>query len=229
MVSFIHEGQEVILMLSDTDEHLSGIIRSHKNFYELQMLDDIRKRVPPSGVFVDCGANIGNHGVYFGVICKASKVYAFEPVKETYNILLKNISLNKLECTINDYSIALGKENTNGKLIVRDANNLGTSTIQECPEGDIVIRKLDDIVFADNDRGLKGIDLVKIDVEGMELDVLRGAKKVINKFRPLLYVEIQTDEEFRAILDFLSPYGYEPKLRFNWTPTFLFETNKKEM
>ena len=227
VVSFIHEGQEVRLMLSDTDEHLSGIIRSHKNFYELQMLDDIRKRVPPLGVFVDCGANIGNHAVYFGVICEASKVYAFEPTGGTYNILLKNISLNKLESTIVGYNIALGKENTNGSLIVQDARNLGTSKIQECPEGDIVIRKLDDIVFADNDSGFEGIDLIKIDVEGMELDVLQGAKKVLNKFLPMLYVEIQTDDKFRAIVDFLSPYGYEPKLRFNWTPTFLFETNKR--
>lgn len=229
-VSFVHEGQRVTLILSDTDEHLSGIIRSHKNFYELQMLNDIRKRVPQAGVFVDCGANIGNHSVYFGAICKASKVYAFEPMKETYNkILLKNIILNELEDTIVGYNIALGKKNANGKLIVQDTKNLGTSTVQECLKGDIVIRKLDDIVFADNDRGLRGIDLIKIDVEGMELDVLRGAKKVINKFSPLLYIEIQTDDKFRAIVDFLSPYGYEPKLRFNWTPTFLFETNKKEM
>jgi len=228
-VSFTHEGQRVTLILSDTDEHLSGTIRSHKNFYELQMLNDIRKGVPPAGVFVDCGANIGNHSVYFGAICKASKVYAFEPMQETYNkILLKNIIINELEDTIVGYNIALGKENTNGKLIVQDTKNLGTSAVQECLEGDIVIRKLDDIVFADNDMGSRSIDLIKIDVEGMELDVLRGSEEVINKFKPLLYIEIQTDDEFRAIVDFLSPYGYESKLRFNWTPTFLFEANKAD-
>jgi len=65
-------------------------------------------------------------------------------------------------------------------------------------------------------------DLIKVDVEGMELDVLHGAVKTLVEFKPMLYVETDNQEVF----DYLDMLGYEKVQRFNVTPTWFFERKK---
>ena len=68
------------------------------------------------------------------------------------------------------------------------------------------------------------VKLLKIDVEGMDLEVLLGAKQIINRDKPFIYIEGATHEEFKAIKEFLIPIGYCYRRSFNATPTHLFVT-----
>ena len=70
------------------------------------------------------------------------------------------------------------------------------------------------------------IDVIKIDVEGWELDVLRGAARVIQQHRPLLYVEA-SDATFAPVRAYLVTCRYVCWKRFNATPTFLFMPNER--
>jgi hypothetical protein len=70
------------------------------------------------------------------------------------------------------------------------------------------------------------IDVIKIDVEGWELDVLRGAARVIQQHRPLLYVEA-SDATFAQVRAYLVTCRYVCWKRFNATPTFLFMPNER--
>ena len=66
------------------------------------------------------------------------------------------------------------------------------------------------------------VRLIKIDVEGMELDVLRGATQTLTRDRPLLYIEASDDAQRQLIDGFLTAFGYRRHARFNDTPTYLY-------
>jgi hypothetical protein len=78
-----------------------------------------------------------------------------------------------------------------------------------------------EIVTLDEVLGEPRIDVIKIDVEGWELDVLRGATVTLERHRPLLYIEAMQNQ-FDAVRAHLSAAGYVCWKRFNATPTFLF-------
>ena len=172
-------------------------------------------------VIVDAGANIGNHTIFFAKFLDAKRVYAFEPQKYVFEILSKNIKLNNLENKVKLYNIGLGEKRSKGSLIVVDENNLGGSKLNLNSEGEIEVMPLDDILFNKEDK----VDLIKIDVEGMELDVLKGAKKILSEYHPDLYIEASTESQFLSISQYLSNYNYIPQKRFNYTPTFLFKSS----
>ena len=70
--------------------------------------------------------------------------------------------------------------------------------------------------------GERPVALMKIDVEGMELDVLRGATQILTRDRPLLYIEASDDAQRQLIDSFLVAFGYHRQARFNDTPTYLY-------
>ena len=212
-------GKVIQLYLPNKEDHIQKIIRTTRNFYEIEMLEDIKGRTPPNSVIVDVGANIGNHSVFFGAHCEASQVYAFEPYREVFSILEMNIELNELESIICPSNIALGDSICRGKTVVKDSQNLGMAKIKESPNGDIQILTLDSVLIDKINR----LDLMKIDVEGMEFAVLRGSENLLRKFSPLLYIEIADERDYSQIMNFLHILGYEKKGSFNATPTYLFQ------
>ena len=81
-------------------EYVQKKIYYEKDYYERDILDEIKKNIPSNSVILDIGANIGNHTVFFCKECNAKKVYAFEPVSITFEILQKNIAINNLETVV---------------------------------------------------------------------------------------------------------------------------------
>lgn len=137
-------------------------------------------------VAVDVGAHIGLWSIplsrYF------ESIFAYEPNNEVLKVLEKNIKYHNRE-NISVFEYALG--NRNGKSGLRKRGNSGMA--QVIVGGKIPITKLDSIP-------LPSCDLIKIDVEGMNVDVIKGGEETIRQHRPVVVCE----ENIRA-----KDYGYD--------------------
>lgn len=168
--------------------------------YEHGLLESIYDRTQEGrfgGLAVDVGANIGNHTLWMAVMC-GLKVAAIEPV--TVEMLYANLELNGLNNSldVSVFPIGVGASTTElqhqgkGRLRLPSESHLGTI---------IEVKPLDDL-------DLRAVSLIKIDVEGMEADVLRGARRTISRDRPVIYAEFWDDEHFEDITRVLAPLGY---------------------
>ncbi|WP_069651124.1 FkbM family methyltransferase [Caloranaerobacter ferrireducens] len=216
---FYYEGKRVQFYLPDyKTDYIQKTIANSYMFYEEQMLQDIKNKLPKNSVVIDVGANIGNHSLYLALIVGAKKVYAFEPQKHVFDILEKNVQINQLDKVIEMYNVAVG--NSKGKVNVNrvDINNLGASRVELSRDGEIEIDSLDNLLF----NKLKKLDLIKIDTEGFEEYVIKGAMQLITKFKPYIYVEAGTKEDYHKISNLMYSLNYKVEKKFNATPTYLF-------
>lgn len=219
--TFEYLGKTIKFYLPNLNDFIQNIIFHHKSFYELDMLEHIRVTSSKGNNIVDVGANIGNHTVYFAKGCNAKKVFSFEPQPAVFEILKNNIEINDLTNSVSLYNLALGERKSKGKIKLVNENNSGMSKVNACEDGEISIDTLDNLLLPLKVR----IDLIKIDVEGMAINVLQGSLAVIKKYKPQIYVEAETEEEFIKLRVLLGRYGYEAKKRFNATPTYWFIAN----
>jgi len=215
---FEYVGASIKFYLPYLNDWVQKVIYETHNFYEIEMLEDIKKRLGENKVVVDVGANVGNHTIFFSKVCKSKQVYSFEPQSNIFKILKKNVELNHMESVVELHNIGIGKEYSFGNIIVTDENNYGMSRINKNEHGTIEINSLDNILGSK----VNSVDMIKIDVEGMEIEVLEGAKNILKKFKPIIYIEAGTDEEFIAVSMLLKKFNYTPLYKFNATPTYLF-------
>jgi FkbM family methyltransferase len=148
-------------------------------------------------VALDIGANIGIHSVVLSEqVGPRGVVYAFEPQRIVFNMLAGNIALNSINnvlCHHNAVTDAPGPIEIPafdyGKPMSFGSVELGG--IQKEDIGQIAIPGKSETVagICVDDMDLRQINFIKIDVEGMEIKVLKGAQKSINKFRPFMLVE----------------------------------------
>ena len=200
--SFERYGKNITMYLPHYEEDfLQKCIVEQSDFYEVIELEYLRDTFLKGGnVILDIGANIGNHTVFFSKICNAEKVYAFEPVAETYDTLCRNIDLNHIENTVVAYNVALGNASGKARIKYFDPLNIGSTQIEEADDGNIGMKRLDDYQF-------ERIDFIKIDVETYEYDLLQGAKNTLTQFAPVIFVEI-FDDCFSKVDKLLESYGY---------------------
>ena len=217
LFTFESHGRNFHLHLPDRQDHIQATIREQGKFYEGAMLDDAFGRLEPGGLAVDVGANIGNHSLFFAGVC-GLRVIAIEPEIHCGEILERNVALNDLVDQIELLQKAAGAEAGTGTVDVVDPRNLGKTQVRVSDDGkgDVEILTLDSLKLASE------VALLKIDVEGMELDVLRGATQLLFAARPLIYVEASSIEHLSGIRHFLDDFGYVDAQEFNWTPTHLF-------
>jgi FkbM family methyltransferase len=145
----------------------------------------------PNDLFIDIGANIGWYSLIAAQKIKAENhIYAFEPASNAYQKLLKHISLNEASqisahnCCIADYE---------GEILLNicedDAyNSVGNSpilNIQEQVNSPVI--NID--AFIEKYR-IPKVDIIKIDTEGAEMLVLKGAKKTLQKFSPVIFLKL---------------------------------------
>lgn len=192
------------------DKNIENIIYE-RGVYEQGTTEYIRETLKGGGCFVDVGANIG----YLSMVA-ASKVgetgcvHSFEPVSSTYEILNKNKDLNAFS-QMNTHNFALG--NSSEKLIIySEKENRGGASItnKRSSKGEeIDVKRLDDLGIKER------IDLIKVDVEGFEWEVLKGAAEKIREDKPIIIVEYSNDRESSgSSLDMLkwlqNEYNYRP-------------------
>jgi FkbM family methyltransferase len=169
-------------------------------------LDFFKEVINPGDVILDVGAFIGTHTIFFAQeVGPLGKVLAFEPQRSSFQMLCTNLTLNAI---YNTHCFQVGLSDTTGqlKLPVVDpyqGRNYGGIPIEGYNEGENLALIPVDLL------DLKQCNHIKIDVEGMESKVLKGAKKTIARCRPILYVENNTVEESTEILQTLNDLGYD--------------------
>jgi len=177
---------------------------------ELEAIKEIFKILKtgtPNLVALDIGANIGIHSVLLsGQVGPEGLVHAFEPQRLVFNMLAGNVALNSIGnvlCHHNAVTDSAGPIKIPifdfGKPMSFGSVELGGTQKEDI--GQIPISNKSDIVAGISIDGmdLHQINFIKIDVEGMEIKVLKGAQKSINKFRPFILVEYLKSEQNELI------------------------------
>jgi len=162
----------------------------------------LRHFITPGSVVLDIGAHIGTLAIPLGKI--AGKVIAFEPSPSTYALLAMNIEQN--QSTVEARKKGLGASAGRASLEVRNSSNAGANTLA-VGGGAIEVSTLD--------AEVRDVDFIKIDVEGMELSVFEGGRRLIEKEKPVIFCEINLfalrahASSPRKIERFLRKLGYE--------------------
>ena len=190
------------------------------------MLRAMSKNLYKNEIVLDIGANIGNHTLYLARKT-GCQVISFEPNPDLHIPLEKSIIYNNLESSITLIKKGVGSSIGKGAFLKANPQNLGAQSItlieNELLEDETAfeITTLDSFIFKDT------IKAIKIDVEGMEIDVLKGAVKTILKHKPDLFIEAQALEDYKKISGYLSDIHYVYWGTYNATPThhFTHETN----
>lgn len=207
-------GRRIELWAHPDPDHMGRMIRTSRSFYEIDVLMKCRELYLPGTAIIDVGANIGNHAVFFGAILNAP-VYAFEPYEPNHHLLEMNIAANGLDGQIVSACCAIGDTDGVGSLHPGPPTNLGT-TRMSFGVGEVRVRSLDSLTISGP------IGLLKVDVEGAEVVVLRGAAALIDAWLPDIVVEAGQPSAFKAVAKTLLGFGYVPRGRYAATPTYLF-------
>ena len=178
-------GQCVSFFVADeTDliqkEHFEG------KFYESEELKIVSEFFHPGEIFVDIGANVGNHTVFVARFLSPLRVIVIEPNPAALAILKANIALNHLDSRVDASHLGIGLSNISARAVaMTPAGNLGGTRLQFCEEqSGLRVVPGDALLFEHR------IDFLKIDVEGMEIDVLDGLKRTIAEQRPRIFIEV---------------------------------------
>jgi FkbM family methyltransferase len=153
-------------------------------------------------IVVDIGANTGQYSQLLGTpIGNTGSYFAFEPVPTAFDALEQNVASKKLPCHVFLHNVALSDHSGQVSMFIPNDDNTGASLVphlsdwlkgegrnqpQVTPVNGIEVRRLDDIA---DEIGLTNISLLKCDVEGAELSVLRGASYVLCQYKPILFIE----------------------------------------
>ncbi len=202
------------LYLPDPDDYIQKLIRSNGKPYELEMLHDMCLWLEKDSLVVDAGANVGNHALYLAAVASA-KVVAFEPSALLAGHLRKSVARNDLDSRVEVREQGLGRIPARAHFREALPENLGAQAL-ETGSGDMEVVRLDDVVLPGP------IAMIKVDVEGMEMDVLEGARELIRRDRPLIYVESQDEASFKRLAAWAAANNYGYWESFNITPTHLF-------
>ncbi|QBY00409.1 FkbM family methyltransferase [Rhodophyticola sp. CCM32] len=191
--------------------------RIHKNhmrgrFYESEQLAEIAGHMRKNGTYLDVGANVGNHTMYMLMFGGAAKVIPVEPNPEAIPLLTSNLILNGLMDRVDLTALGYGldADSEDGLHIDNPRGNLGWARLkrQTGEAGAISVRRGDDLV------GKTRIDMIKMDVEGMEIGALQGLRETIARCRPKIFIEVdhRNREVFDALMD---EWGYEKVTEFS--------------
>ncbi len=166
------------------DKNIEKVIYD-RGVYELGTLSILDKILDQKDTFIDVGANIGFLSLFACTkVGSNGQIIAFEPVSETRHILQINKNLNQFS-QLKIMDCALGNTTELKKIYSESENRGGASILNHKNEkGELIkIKKLDDFDLKES------IKAIKVDVEGYELEVLKGAKKTIKNNRPNLIIE----------------------------------------
>ncbi len=146
--------------------------------------------------FIDCGGYIGDSALVFETFYNPKKIYSFEPDEENFYYFLETIKLNNLKKVV-PLKFGVGAKDHTANIV-----SLASASYITSDEGnnEIKITSIDNFV---NERNLS-VGLIKMDIEGYELEALEGARKTIEEFKPVLLISnYHNAEQFINVVKFI--------------------------
>lgn len=204
-VNLCHDFRYGKIMYNQLDQFIGKSLRLYGEYSQGEA-DIFEQIVKPGHIVVEAGANIGSHTIHLAQLAgDQGQVWAFEPQRLVFQLLAGNVALNSLtnvHC-LQKCLIGSGKRTIPVPVLdVNRINNWGGVELEHSAEGEpveaITIDSLD----------LPGCDFLKIDVEGMELQVLQGAEETIGKYQPVIYAEADREDKKDALFAYLRSHGY---------------------
>ncbi|NEP53985.1 MAG: FkbM family methyltransferase [Moorea sp. SIO3C2] len=190
--------------------------------YEVEFSILLANAVKPGDVCYDIG---GFRGFFSGVLALAGakQVCIFEPFPENCQQIQAVIDANPGLSALKLHEMALGEQSGNVEFLVMPESSMGKLAsssfqleVQEQKKISVPIESIDELIKVGS---LKIPNLIKIDVEGAELSVLKGAFHTLKKAKPILFIEIHSRELSRDCYEFLKTFDY--------SSIIVLETNKK--
>jgi FkbM family methyltransferase len=217
-------GEAVVVMADGRRFLLEPAIKAARLYtvpfrgtFEAKETEFLRGFVKRGDECIDVGASFGWFSTLFAKAAgPTGRVHAFEPIPSTLVALRRNLELSACDnVEVND--LALDDAAGARPIFVPEAGVSGSFRLprqeRDFDAFEIRTTRLDDYVAA---RGLKRVDLIKADIEGAELSMLRGAAVTLARFRPVLMIEVQGHSTRLFghtpgdVFDFLKTFGYEP-------------------
>ena len=203
-----------------SDQYVGGSLDKF-GAYSQSETNFLRLILQPDWVCIDGGAN---HGVFTVEMARrAAKVISVEPQPLMAELIMANVAINELGHKVIMHHGGLGAENTTiniPMLNYSEVNNYGAYSLDmEAPNDHkfpIPIKTIDQLI---KDHNLKKVDFIKLDVEGMELDVLKGAIDTIDLNRPVMLVECDKEDSGSAVLEYIDDLDYD----MYWLRTLLWQ------
>jgi FkbM family methyltransferase len=192
-----------LMLYLKRDMYVGRSLDLYGEFSEIES-ELLLRYAPLGGVVVDAGANIGAHTLALArAVGPGGVAIAAEPQRVVFQMLCANLALNEVR-NVHAIHCALGA--ATGRTTIplpdyqRESNFGGISAGSE--RGEFVR------VLSVDGLALPRLDLLKIDVEGWEADVIRGADAAIARHRPVLYVEADRKDKTPALIELLRSKGY---------------------
>lgn len=213
------EFQHIVVPIDD----MIGLRVAATGRFELTQFDAIRTvleypqeelgvNIDRTGTFVDVGANIGLYTIAFSRFF--GRTLAFEPNPVTFKVLEANIALSDVR-TARTFNEALSDKSGEASIFVPLNGNLGWATMDPqhhripVSETRISTRTLDEVLAAESEGPGNSISLMKIDVEGHEPEVLRGAQKILQRDGPVILFEVLSTSAGGVCIEILRNCGYQ--------------------
>jgi FkbM family methyltransferase len=201
-----YDNRDVTFVDLDPKDYIEQLL-SKGQWYELSNLEFVRD-LQEVGNYVDVGSYIGTHALYFSLFCPSYIVHAFEPRTTFYNKLIKNLEANDVtNCVAHQLALS---DRPGFCRITAPEGNQGNATLRESRVSSTAMVTLDSLA-------LDNIRVMKIDVEGHELPVLKGATETLKSVKHL-FLEIWSEGQcgvyktpylLPTIQKFLSEQGFD--------------------
>lgn len=189
---YFNDARFPILVSENTLSMTPHTFQRNGVLWENQSLMQFYNKIEPDKKYniVDVGAQSGLYTL-FAKYLPLSTFYAFEPFVETFHLLNENIEINKIS-NVHTYNIALSDSNEEHVILNTSIGHNGLHTMGKYPKRFFDIKPVEvksttmDSFFYDNDIP---VDFIKIDTEGYEYFILKGAQKTISKYKPIIQLE----------------------------------------
>lgn len=206
---YLVNGRHGTFLANRNDIYVGGALITYGEFSELET-ELFAKYVDKDTTVVEIGANIGAHTVWLAK--NARRVIAVEPQPFIYYTLCAQVVLNSLQ-NVECVHSAVGEDKLNDgaisipKLDYSQKSNFGGLELDSKSDSRVIVPliTLGALMF---DWEVRGKVFLKIDVEGMELEVLKSGSNWIKEFKPVMYIENDRADKSAELLAYIKSLGY---------------------
>ena len=196
----------------ENDEYIGKSLSEYGEWSEPEVVL-LKQLLKNNENIIEIGSNIGTHTVPLAKhVLNGGFVYAIEPQSQNYKLLSNNIKDNKIK-NVKVLKLAISSKQGEAYMNIFNenlTNNYGDSKIFEnnFQNSESVIVKTLDQLFYDDNKEKKPIKLIKCDAQGQDLNIILGSKKIIDIYKPFLYLENDDINTSKALIEKIKNMGY---------------------